>query len=294
MPSSVAGAKSEVSAASGLSLRRDVAQFSGRAAPSADKVDEFRGRAPSPTGRFDAEAYDRSTRIRSWPRATTRSRRFRSTSTPPLRERPPLPAPGQLPPAGRGPHRGAASITFRTTYPAPEAGASRSRSTSRSPAAPGTPSTRLVRIGLKGRKVPDARSVRRATSCFLIDVSGSMEEPNKLPLVKRGCGCWSRTGRRKRPGRDRRLRRRVGLGAAADVRAGQARRILAALDRPAGRAARPTAPRASSSRTGRARELHRRGHQPRHPGHRRRLQRRRDEPERAGPPHRGGAQTGVF
>ncbi len=42
---------------------------------------------------------------------------------------------------------------------------------------------RLVRVGLKGREI--AAAARPGTSLvFLVDVSGSMDEPNKLPLVK--------------------------------------------------------------------------------------------------------------
>ena len=50
-------------------------------------------------------------------------------------------------------------------------------------AAPWAPTHRLVRIGLKARDV--AAAARPAENLvFLIDVSGSMDEPNKLPLVK--------------------------------------------------------------------------------------------------------------
>jgi Ca-activated chloride channel family protein len=49
--------------------------------------------------------------------------------------------------------------------------------------APWNPAHRLVRIGLKGREIPE--SERPALNLvFLLDVSGSMNEPNKLPLVK--------------------------------------------------------------------------------------------------------------
>ena len=48
---------------------------------------------------------------------------------------------------------------------------------------PWRPAHRLVRIGIKGREVP--REERPPSNLvFLIDVSGSMNEPNKLPLVK--------------------------------------------------------------------------------------------------------------
>jgi Ca-activated chloride channel homolog len=49
--------------------------------------------------------------------------------------------------------------------------------------APWAPEHRLVRIGLKGREVSDADRPA-ANLVFLLDVSGSMDEPNKLPLVK--------------------------------------------------------------------------------------------------------------
>lgn len=42
----------------------------------------------------------------------------------------------------------------------------------------------LVRIGLKGRELPKEDRTA-ANLVFLIDVSGSMEEPNKLPLLKK-------------------------------------------------------------------------------------------------------------
>ena len=49
--------------------------------------------------------------------------------------------------------------------------------------APWAPEHRLVRIGLKGREISDAQRPA-ANLVFLLDVSGSMDEPNKLPLVK--------------------------------------------------------------------------------------------------------------
>jgi Ca-activated chloride channel homolog len=50
-------------------------------------------------------------------------------------------------------------------------------------ACPWAPAHRLVRIALKGREVPPAERPP-SNLVFLIDVSGSMDEPNKLPLVK--------------------------------------------------------------------------------------------------------------
>jgi len=49
--------------------------------------------------------------------------------------------------------------------------------------APWAPGHRLVRIGLKGREVSDAARPA-ANLVFLLDVSGSMNAANKLPLVK--------------------------------------------------------------------------------------------------------------
>jgi Ca-activated chloride channel homolog len=49
--------------------------------------------------------------------------------------------------------------------------------------APWAPAHRLVRIGLKGREVSTANRPG-ANLVFLLDVSGSMSAPNKLPLVK--------------------------------------------------------------------------------------------------------------
>ncbi len=49
---------------------------------------------------------------------------------------------------------------------------------------PWSPTHRLVRIGLKGRTIASDRRPK-SNLVFLIDVSGSMDEPNKLPLVKR-------------------------------------------------------------------------------------------------------------
>jgi len=50
-------------------------------------------------------------------------------------------------------------------------------------ACPWKPTHRLVRIGLKGREVPRGERPQ-SNLVFLIDISGSMDAPNKLPLVK--------------------------------------------------------------------------------------------------------------
>jgi Ca-activated chloride channel family protein len=43
---------------------------------------------------------------------------------------------------------------------------------------------RLVLIGLQGRRI-DARELPSSNLVFLLDVSGSMASPDKLPLVQR-------------------------------------------------------------------------------------------------------------
>jgi Ca-activated chloride channel family protein len=48
---------------------------------------------------------------------------------------------------------------------------------------PWSPQHRLVHIGLQGKEIV-LQNLPNANIVFLIDVSGSMEEPNKLPLVK--------------------------------------------------------------------------------------------------------------
>ena len=49
---------------------------------------------------------------------------------------------------------------------------------------PWNPDTRLLLIGLKAKEI-DTSSIPPQNLVFLVDVSGSMDEPNKLPLVKR-------------------------------------------------------------------------------------------------------------
>ncbi len=52
---------------------------------------------------------------------------------------------------------------------------------------PWNPKTELLQIGLKGY-VPPATERQAQNLTFLIDTSGSMDEPNKLPLLKRAFG----------------------------------------------------------------------------------------------------------
>ncbi len=49
--------------------------------------------------------------------------------------------------------------------------------------APWAPEHRLMKIGIKGREIPEENR-KSANLVFLLDVSGSMNSPNKLPLVK--------------------------------------------------------------------------------------------------------------
>ncbi len=71
---------------------------------------------------------------------------------------------------------------FSYRYPAPINGAPFAVSMEVADA-PWATAHRLVRIGLKGREVT-AAARSAANLVFLIDVSGSMNQPNKLPLVK--------------------------------------------------------------------------------------------------------------
>ncbi|MEM8558185.1 MAG: von Willebrand factor type A domain-containing protein [Bacteroidota bacterium] len=75
---------------------------------------------------------------------------------------------------------------FTYDYPDPE-GAAREGApfsiTSEVAVAPWQPAHRLVRVGLQGRRI-DTDDLPPANLVFLLDVSGSMNSPNKLPLLK--------------------------------------------------------------------------------------------------------------
>jgi Ca-activated chloride channel family protein len=73
---------------------------------------------------------------------------------------------------------------FRYDYPEPRGGAPFSVTTDVA-VTPWAPEHRLLRIGIKGRAL-ETRKVPPSNLVFLLDVSGSMAEPNKLPLVKQG------------------------------------------------------------------------------------------------------------
>jgi Ca-activated chloride channel family protein len=55
--------------------------------------------------------------------------------------------------------------------------------------APWNTKHRLLRIGLKAKTIP-TKNLPASNLVFLIDVSGSMNEANKLPLVKSSLKCW--------------------------------------------------------------------------------------------------------
>ena len=52
-------------------------------------------------------------------------------------------------------------------------------------ACPWNPAHKLLRVGLQGR-IPDAESDQPVNLVFLLDVSGSMNSADKLPLLKKG------------------------------------------------------------------------------------------------------------
>jgi Ca-activated chloride channel homolog len=72
---------------------------------------------------------------------------------------------------------------FPYNYPAPDAADAPFRSTVTVMQTPWNPGTRLVHIGLQGR-LPALADRPPLNLVFLIDTSGSMDEPNKLPLLK--------------------------------------------------------------------------------------------------------------
>ncbi len=89
---------------------------------------------------------------------------------------------GQLPPAD------AVRIEelinyFSYDYPAPESSQPFAITTAQMPA-PWASDHKLVMVGVQGRKIP-VEKLPPSNLVFLLDVSGSMESPDKLPLVKR-------------------------------------------------------------------------------------------------------------
>ncbi len=72
---------------------------------------------------------------------------------------------------------------FRYDYPAPQGGAPFAVTMEAAPS-PFTKGRHLLRVGLQGKKVSLSER-RSAHLVFLVDVSGSMQSPDKLPLAKR-------------------------------------------------------------------------------------------------------------
>ncbi len=72
---------------------------------------------------------------------------------------------------------------FPYDYPAPEAGEAPFRPTVTVTDTPWNPDTQLVHIGIQGQK-PAVEDRPPLNLVFLIDTSGSMEHPDKLPLLK--------------------------------------------------------------------------------------------------------------
>ncbi|WP_119304495.1 vWA domain-containing protein [Dongia deserti] len=74
---------------------------------------------------------------------------------------------------------------FSYDYPKPEAGGDPFRVTTSVVRTPWNPETHLLHIGIKGYQ-PPAEERPAANLVFLIDVSGSMDQPDKLPLLQAG------------------------------------------------------------------------------------------------------------
>ncbi len=189
---------------------------------------------------------------------------------------------GQLPAARRGAHRGAGQL-LPLRLPAARRATRRSRVERRGRRrARGTPAHRLVRIGLKGREID--RGQRPASNLvFLIDVSGSMNEPNKLPLVQGGARAARRAAR---------TRATAWRSSSTPARRASCCRSTAGDAQGRDHSAPSSGSQAGGSHERRRRDparlrdgreqLHQGRHQPRDPRDRRRLQRRRHEPGRAG------------
>lgn len=72
---------------------------------------------------------------------------------------------------------------FRYDYPVPENRSQPFSVTTDVAITPWNPDTRILRVGLRGYDLPRAQRPA-ANLVFLLDVSGSMDAPDKLPLVK--------------------------------------------------------------------------------------------------------------
>ncbi len=162
---------------------------------------------------------------------------------------------------------------FSYDYPGPEAGGEPFRVTTAVERTPWNAGTYLLHVGIKGFE-PPAGERPAANLVFLVDVSGSMDQPDKLPLAAGRHENPDRPAARRRQGHDRGLCRRGRPGAGADRGQGQGE-DQGGLGPAAGR-------RIDGGRRGPGARLRqgegsqdRRRHQPHHPGDRRRLQCRR-------------------
>jgi len=124
---------------------------------------------------------------------------------------------------------------------------------------------RLARIGIKGREIE--KEGRPASNLvFLLDVSGSMDYANKLPLLKRGMKIAGGRAGRERPRGHHRLRSGRRVGARLDFLRPQAGDYRRPGSSPGGRLHR----RRSGHQVGlpgRPGQLHQGRHQPGHPLH---------------------------
>jgi Ca-activated chloride channel family protein len=76
---------------------------------------------------------------------------------------------------------------FNYDYPGPESAETPFKATMQIYPTPWNPKTQLLQIGIKGY-VPPVTEDKASNLVFLLDTSGSMDEPDKLPLLKRAFG----------------------------------------------------------------------------------------------------------
>ena len=174
-----------------------------------------------------------------------RSRPSRSTSTPPpIRSC----APRSIATSCRSPPRCAIEEMinyFPYAYPAPAIGERAVPHHGRGVSEPVVrgPQDRSRSASRAMRCSPRARP--RANLVFLIDTSGSMDAPNRLPLVKQSLAMLLDAARAERPRGDRHLCGQRRHRARADPAASEKAKILGVHRAARGRAAAPPAPRAS-------------------------------------------------
>ena len=139
---------------------------------------------------------------------------------------------------------------------------------------------------------PTARARPRANLVFLIDTSGSMNAPNRLPLVKQSLAMLLDQLQPTRPRRDRHLcgqRRHRARADRGQPRRARSSAVIERLRRGRQHRGRRGHPPGLCARRA---ELRSERRQPRHPGDRRRLQRRDHQPGRAEGLRRARARQG--